>query len=278
MRELDDLDRRYGLGALPGTQPDPRAPAPRPRRRRSSGLLPGLLITGLMMGFVVAIAPGDTYSAVRRLVGIGAERLGTAPDVPAGEGEFRFALTQPGSDRPVGYDPCKVLPVEVNPDLAPDGWEEYVDTAIERTAEATGLRLELVGETDDRDFFQRRQRPFAEPPPVLIGWATDEEVEALGGDVAGLGGSTAVEKPNGRRYYTTGSIALDADTFRALGDGGEDEREVAQAIVDHEFGHLVGLAHVDDRRELMFSEGVSTLRYGSGDLEGLARLGNIPCQ
>lgn len=278
MHELDELDRRHGLGALPGTRPDPHAPPPRRPRRRSSGALPGLLITVLLVGFVVAVAPGDTYAGVRRLVGIGAERLGAAPDVPAGEGAYRFALTQRGSDEPVGYDPCRVVPVEVNPELAPAGWEDLVDTAISRTSEATGLTFELVGQTGDRDFFERRQRPFANPPPVLIGWATDEEVEALGGDVAGLGGSTAVEKPNGRLYYTTGSIALDADTFRALEEAGDDQRPVAQAIVDHELGHLVGLAHVDDQRELMHAEGVRTLRYGSGDTEGLARLGNVPCQ
>ncbi len=280
MRELDELDRRFGVGALPGTRPDPHAPRPRrPRRpRRTSGVLPGLLITVLMVGFVVALAPGDTYAAVRRLVGMGAERLGAAPEVPAGEGKYRFALTQPGSDQPVGYDPCQVVPVEVNPDGAPERWPELVDTAVSRTSEATGITFELVGESDDRDFFERRQTPFGDPPPVLVGWATDEEVEALAGDVAGLGGSTAVEKPGGRRYYTTGSIALDADTFSALEQGGDDDREVSQAIVDHEFGHLVGLAHVNDPRELMHAEGVSTLRYGAGDIEGLARLGNVPCQ
>ncbi len=281
MRELDELDRRYGLGALPGTRPDPRGPAPVPRSRRSrrgrSATLPALLVTVLMMAFVVAIAPGDTYAAVRRLVGLGAERLTAAPNVPAGEGAYRFALTQPGNDRPVGYDPCRTIRVEVNPDQAPAGWRDLVDTAIARTSEATGLRFELVGETADSDYFQRRQRPFADPPPVLVGWSNEQQLEALGGDVAGLGGSTAIEKPGGQRYYTTGSIALDAEAFSALDGGRDEERQVAQAIVDHEFGHLVGLAHVDDQRELMYAQGVSTVRYGPGDLEGLARLGNVPC-
>ena len=153
-----------------------------------------------------------------------------------------------------------------------------MDTAVERTAQATGLELVVVGETGDRDFFARRQEPYGDPPPVLVGWATDEEVEALSGDVAGLGGSTAVGAAGARRFYETGSVVLDADTFGGLAAGGEREQAVAQAIVDHEFGHLVGLAHVDDDRELMYGDGVSRSGWGAGDRQGLALLGGIACR
>ena len=55
------------------------------------------------------------------------------------------------------------------------------------------------------------------------------------------------------------------------------ERANLQAIVDHEFGHLVGLDHVDDPGELMAEVNIGRTSYGPGDLEGLARLGAIPC-
>ena len=62
-------------------------------------------------------------------------------------------------------------------------------------------------------------------------------------------------------------------------DGPSDglERANLQAIVDHEFGHLVGLDHVTDPGELMAEVNLGRTSYGPGDLEGLARLGAIPC-
>ena len=47
--------------------------------------------------------------------------------------------------------------------------------------------------------------------------------------------------------------------------------------MDHEFGHLVGLGHVDDPDEIMNKHGVRVSTYGPGDLEGLARIGSIDC-
>ena len=63
-------------------------------------------------------------------------------------------------------------------------------------------------------------------------------------------------------------------------DGRTDgpERANMQAIVDHEFGHVVGLDHVSDPGELMYQSNVGMTDYGPGDLEGMARLGSIPCR
>ena len=55
------------------------------------------------------------------------------------------------------------------------------------------------------------------------------------------------------------------------------DQPYAQAILDHEFGHLVGLDHVHDKDELMNEENLGLTSYGPGDLEGLARLGDIAC-
>ena len=54
------------------------------------------------------------------------------------------------------------------------------------------------------------------------------------------------------------------------GGGGLLER----AVIQHELGHLLGLDHVDDAGQLIYSEtrgGVTG--FGSGDLNGLAALG-----
>jgi hypothetical protein len=105
-------------------------------------------------------------------------------------------------------------------------------------------------------------------------WATAGEVPDLRGKVAGIGGSAPAEDTTGRMRYVTGRVVLDADTFDRFTPR---ERPLAQAIVDHEFGHLVGLGHVDDPGELMFRHNVGRTTYGPGDRRGLADLGSIPC-
>ncbi len=266
MAELDRLDREYGVGAMPS------APARKPRRQ-TGAVLPGLLITAILLTAVVALSPAENFRTIRRLAGFGNERLGDVPSVAQGEGSYAFTATQRGSNEPVAYDPCRIIEIAVNPEGAPDNYDELVDTAIERTSDATGLALQRVGATDDRDF-TRNGSSVASRPPVLVAWATPDEMPDLEGDVAGIGGSAALQSGNGKLRYVTGIVVLDRDTF---GDFEDDEAPFAQAIVDHEFAHLVGLDHVDDPDELMNEANVGVTTYGPGDREGLARLGGVDC-
>ena len=81
MAELDRLDREYGLGAMPTSSNRPR------RERKPHGpVLPGLLITALLLAGIVAWSPAENMESLRRLVGIGDERLGGGA-VPGGEVE-----------------------------------------------------------------------------------------------------------------------------------------------------------------------------------------------
>lgn len=260
LRELDRVDQGRGPGTMP--------------RRQSNGTLPGLLVSVLVVGGVIAFAPGDTTRALRGLIGLEGDRLGNPPQVAHGSGTFAFLQTQPHSDEPVSYDPCQPIEYVVNPDGAPGNYETLVETAVEHTSEATGFRFEDQGTTDRRDW--EIGGIAGRDAPVLIGWATSEEYDKLSGDVAGLGGSLAVRSPTNRLHYTTGRVVLDADVFEELEDDPDGEI-LGQAIVDHEFGHLVGLDHVDDSRELMNADNVGITAYGPGDREGLAALGGVPC-
>ncbi|RYP85500.1 matrixin family metalloprotease [Nocardioides guangzhouensis] len=184
---------------------------------------------------------------------------------------------QPGSRDPVAYDPCEVIRVEVNPDGAPAGYRELVDTAVDHVSEPTGLRFAVVGETDRRPHSDNRRTalPGGGWPPVLVSWADSDHVPGLAGDVAGLGGSTSIEEL-GRRRYVTGEITLDRGAFQHI-SGRPDSRAQMQAILDHEFGHLIGLTHVHDRGELMSDDNVGRTTWGPGDLAGLSRLGRGRC-
>lgn len=199
-------------------------------------------------------------------------RHGQAPAFEDGDGNYKFAFTQHNGRTPVGYDPCKPIRVEINPAGAPEQHEELVTTAMAHVSEASGLRFELVGTTDSRRFLDRRAT--LDRGPSIVGWSTEDEYDELEGDVAGVGGSTMVEFVN-RRQLTTGAVVLDIEVFEELLDAGLQAE--AQAIVDHEFGHLVGLDHVDDPGELMNADNIGRTTWGIGDREGLARLGGIRC-
>lgn len=223
--------------------------------------------------------------------GAGAEEGFRAPDLvdlvgraspfgwspPAGErvlppvevrdaGSYAFVSTQPGTDLPVGFSPCGVVEVEVNPDRAPRGYEGLVEGSLERLTRASGLQLTLVGETTDT-WEERSRRPGA---PVVIGWADAGDVPELAGQVAGLGGALTVSGPQGT-WAAGGRVVLDVDADVHLDD------TQRSALLDHELGHVLGLDHVDDQGELMAPTNRGRTSFGPGDLAGLARLGAIPC-
>ncbi len=213
---------------------------------------------------------------VRELFGLGDDRLREIPAYAVGEGSFAFAETQPGRDAPVGYSPCEPIRYVVNPEGAPEDWGPLIRDAVESTSRASGLEFAYEGESDVRPAAYDGGFLAGDPPPVLVAWATPEEVPALEGDVIGLGGSASYAVRPGLRQYATGVLTLDRDQFDVSG-WIPGAREPLEAVVLHELGHLVGLAHVDDTGELMHPTNARTT-YGPGDLEGLARLGDTPCR
>lgn len=236
------------------------------------------LVTVLALLGVVVFMPGTVPPSLRDVLGVGPARLERAPEI-TGDGSYSFLQHQPGDPgTPVTYSPCEPIRVEVNPEGVDDEdrAREIVVEALARVSEATGLRLEYVGDTGDRPRWRGRNRPvLGGSRPVLVSFATSDEVPELEGKVAGLGGSASVQR-NGTRTYVSGQVTLDADTFDDLLDRRSGAR-VALAITLHELGHLVGLAHVDDEGELMHAESGARLDFGPGDLRGLAELGRGSC-
>ncbi len=165
----------------------------------------------------------------------------------------------------------------MNPTGAPAGYRETLAAAVADIEAASGLDLVFGGTTDDRTFSDRSGPLDATAPPVLIGWATPDEMPRLADDVAGVGGAEAVQTRRDRLTYVTGMVVLDRDQFAEIGvrEGGA---ELQRAIVTHELGHVVGLDHVDDPDQLMYAETSGRSRLGAGDADGLAVLGNGPCR
>ncbi len=83
------------------------------------------------------------------------------------------------------------------------------------------------------------------------------------------------DQSTGAYRYLTGQITLNAALLGDMLRIGRDGR--VRATVMHELGHVLGLAHVDSPNEVMARDGGGGTQYGAGDLEGLARLGDVAC-
>lgn len=249
-------------------------PARRVRRARRQGgdrrrTVTTVMVTASVVFALVLFNLSPGAGQVRRWLGID-DRLVAAVDGD-GRGAYEFLATRPGTDKPIAWSPCDAIEYVVNPDGAPDEWEDLLRSSVAAISAATGLVFSNEGTTDDRDF-EGRFGPGGSPRPVLVGWADADEVEGLDGDVAGLAGP--MSRDDGIfQTYVTGRVVLDSEAFDDIGDA-RDQR----AIVMHELGHLVGLDHVDDPTQLMYKENTGVTELGRGDRSGLAILGNGRCR
>jgi len=234
-----------------------------------------LAATAAVLAAVVAWHPAEQLDPVRRAVGLGPERPLPAPSVVRQGGTFTWAMTQPGSREPVGWDPCQEIRYRINPDGGPPGGDELIRRAIDRASVATGLAFADEGETSDRPF-PGGVKLFGRPDPVVIGWADAREYADLAGTVAGVGGAVAERDTGGRLRFVSGGVVLDVEAF--TGTSVAQQPRVMEAIVLHEVAHVVGLGHVSEPMELMYADNTGQVELGPGDREGLARLGSLPCR
>ena len=209
MAELDRLDREHGLGR----DADDRR---RTRRRRR---LEGRAARAYLTVLVSSVMSSRSWCSRRPLscrpcAGSWVSAATGRCDPGAGRhGQLRVPADPTADREPVGYDPCRVIEVEVNPSGAPtatNGWST-------RRSSTPRRRPGCGSSGSARRTGARRKRRSGRRPPVLVAWASADEVPDLEGDVAGIGGSTAVEVGFRHRRYVTGEIVLDADVFDDLG-------------------------------------------------------------
>lgn len=236
--------------------------------RRGSGCLGSLTALLLIMALVISgavwVSPaldlGDLRDSVLTHDGL--------DGVPGSGGEGYSFLSTTSDGDPVTWACEAQIEVVVNPEGAPDGYAELVDSAFATLNEASSFTFVLTGETDDREFFDRQRGP------VLLGWADEEEVPQLAGATAGLGGSTYLTGPGGGGRSVGGMVVLDTDMHRGWWFGRSDDEE---AVLVHELLHVLGLGHTDDPSQLMAAEHSGQTELGQGDLDGLAALEAAAC-
>jgi hypothetical protein len=211
-----------------------------------------------------------------------ARPLGTPGPSVSSSTAYVFMGTIAGAGgQPVSWDPCRPIHLVVNSAEAPPGADKLLREAADAVSSATGLQFVFEGSTTETPTTKRPQIATSTYgnrwSPVLVAWTDPSVVTRLAGEVAGLAG------PSGAPYYTatqnhwvSGSVNLDGPDFRTIlrrPDGWAS----ARAIVMHEFGHLVGLRHVNDPDQLMYPTNLGQREFGAGDREGLRRLGLGSC-
>jgi hypothetical protein len=182
-----------------------------------------------------------------------------------GADNYEFLVTQ--GDHPVTWNHCQAIRYQVNPKGAPAEWQEIVHAAIKDVEDASGFVFADRGTTVKTQLIGAGRYPGNEWEPVLIVWLDRYQAQQLDGNVVGLGGSRITEV-NGVERFVIGQVTLDSN---------EKDPFVTRMVLEHELGHVLGLDHTDDSGQLMYRSYHGQKALGKGDVAGLQRLHDVPC-
>lgn len=183
--------------------------------------------------------------------------------------------TEDGS--PIRWNPSEPIRWVINfeSDVDRDGQWAVTNEAVERVSEATGIEFRYEGTTTEPPSPNRPVVVSGRWRPLLIAWvaAGHQSLIAGGGQRdCGAGGPEYVASSFREPVYVTGQAAIQAPSAsRSAGWSRSDSLHV----ILHELGHVMGLGHVTDQREVMAPTsliGSMAGEYGQGDLEGLRLL------
>lgn len=192
------------------------------------------------------------------------------PYTPAGPDSAHAFMASPRWQ----WDSCRSITWVFNGADAPRGGLKQVKGAVARIHAATGLEFVYAGRTQRTPRYQG-----VKGADIVVGWLGRRAFGRAYGSAVGVGGATyspGWQLPNGTAVSRAvrGGVVLNArwkpNLTRGFGTGytwGE--------VVMHELGHVIGLNHVEDNRQLMFDTVTGgPAHWGAGDLDGFRRIGD----
>jgi hypothetical protein len=198
---------------------------------------------------------------------------------PKVDGSFKFLERVGGG--PVRWDPCETITYAVNTRGATSSVRLDLKEALSRVTRATGIQFRSVGTTKEsfiRAYSRMRYRGVIRKAALILIWVDHDDYQAILRLLRDPRPSIAFAKTMAGLYanqdqYFGGIVVMDADATASRGFG---HRYAHGSVLLHELGHIMGLDHVKDPEQLMYSGHHTQVRlrgFGPGDLDGLRRLG-----
>ena len=205
-----------------------------------------LVLTGIAVTSIPpAYSPQKSAAAISRpdSSSVGAALL---QQVPHASGPHKFLMTDDFGN-PARWDPCRTITWQWR--QATTEQFQAANTAFTQVSKGSGLHF----------------APTTEEPAIRI------SITPLARGVLGYGSFWAhpLSEENGKSRNlkaTEGTLSVSPHATRL-------DSVTLLNLLMHEIGHIVGLDHVDDRKQIMFKEVQHRTQWGPGDLAGLRQVG-----
>jgi len=187
-----------------------------------------------------------------------------------------YAFSTVLDGKAVRWDPCAPIRWTANTSRGPVDGLAVLKESVARIAQLTGTTWVYVGPSSATPTSaylpSSAQNEYA---PVLLGWTDGASSDLLARqprDVLGMTRTAwfGIQRSDGSKIAAirTAAVALDrTDSLPLRGRGSW------KALVLHELGHVMGLAHVADRSQLMAAVLPASSDLQAGDVAGLGRVG-----
>jgi hypothetical protein len=187
---------------------------------------------------------------------------------------YKFSSILDGA--PVRWNPCQAIHWRANVARGPVGGLDVLKAAVAHIARTTGTTWTYDGVTATvPSTAYLPKNPTNTNKPVIIGWTDGTASDLLRGKPAQVLGMTrtvwfGVDDGRGHRAAATRAAVVALDSTDRLPLRGAQSWS---ATALHELGHVMGLDHPADTRQLMAPTLPNVATYQTGDNTGLVRLG-----